>query len=107
MRAASAPLPATFGATPLTGLPRELLAVGAVVAPVRPQARGDRQVAARPPALAGERQRPPEAEVGVVVYRVALDDGLELDRRLPIPAGPKVGSAPGPPGPPLVGRPPR
>ncbi len=37
---------------------------------------------ASPIDMAGEAERPPEAEVGVIVDGMRLEDGLELGRRL-------------------------
>ena len=71
-------------ATRLRGQP---LPVDAVVVALGAQIGRDRQVAPRPVALAGQGQRPAEAEVGEVVDRIALHDGLELARRLRRTAG--------------------
>jgi hypothetical protein len=60
----------------------EEVAVEAVVASVRPQVGGQRQVVAGAVDLARLAERAAEAEVGVVVDVVGLDDRLELDRRL-------------------------
>src|SRR5918996_3427389 len=69
----------------------QALSVDAVVGALRPQVGSDRQVAAGAIRAAGLGQRPSEAEVGVVVDRVALDDGLELLRGLLVPAAAEVG----------------
>src|SRR4029077_19002268 len=71
----------------------QLVAVEAVVAPLRPQVGGERQVVAGALGVAGLGQRPAEAEVGVVVDLVRLDDGPELDRGGGEAAGAEVGPA--------------
>src|SRR5687767_3749751 len=75
----------TRARTPARGAsaPRgEALAVDPVVAAIGAQVRGDREVAPRALGPAREVERAAEAEVGEVVDRVALDDGLELLRGL-------------------------
>src|SRR5262245_47082705 len=80
----------------LNGPSRELggkpLAIERVVAALRPQIGRDRQVAARPVTLASQGERAAEAELREVVDRVALDDGLELSRRLRVAAAVEVGT---------------
>src|SRR5215208_2134181 len=58
------------------------VAVDPVVVAVGPQAGGERQRPARLVRPAALHQRAAEAEERIVVRRRALDDGLELDRRL-------------------------
>ena len=70
----------------------EQVAVVAVVAAVGPQVRGQRQVMTGAAGLPRMAEGSPEAEVGVVVDRVGLDHGLELDRRLGEAAGAIVGA---------------
>src|SRR5665809_60436 len=70
----------------------EALAVEAVVGALGAQVGGNRQVAARLGLAAGLRQRAAEAEMRVVVHRVALHHGLELLRRLGVAAAAEVGT---------------
>ena len=64
-----------------------------VVAALGAQVGGEREVAARASRWPVRRQRAAEAEVRVVVDRVALDHGLELARRLGVAAAAEVGAA--------------
>src|SRR3954469_23238943 len=68
-------------------------AVVAVVATVGPQVRRQGEVVARAALLAGLAEGAAEAEVGEVVDRVGLDDGLELDGGRGEAAGAEVGAA--------------
>src|SRR5215213_5184183 len=69
------------------------VAVDPVVVAVGPQAGGERQRPARLVRAAALHQRAAEAEQRVVVRRRALDDRLELDRRLLEVARAEVGAA--------------
>src|SRR5207248_7791925 len=71
----------------------EPLAVEPVVVPLGSQVRGQGEVVTCAPGLPGQAQRPPEAEVRIVVDRMSLHHGLELGRRLGELAVAKVGAA--------------
>ena len=79
--------------TPPTQAGPQPVAVQPVVRAVRPHPAGQRHVAAAARLVAELLERAAQAEVRVVVGRVALHDGRELARRVAVAAAAEVGAA--------------